>query len=49
MARPGTVLAPAAMGEQLANGGRFDVHRLGRRRVRDIGRIDICSIKSLPA
>ncbi|CAB4711441.1 unannotated protein [freshwater metagenome] len=49
MARPGTVLAPTAMGEQLANGGRFDVHRLGRRRVRDIGRIDICSIKSLPA
>ncbi len=45
MARPGTVLAPAEFGAQLTNDPRFNVRRVGRRRVRDIGRIDICTIE----
>ena len=43
-ARPGTVLAPGELGELLAGDGRFAVRRISSKRIRDIGRIDVCTI-----
>jgi adenylate cyclase len=44
IARPGSVLAPADLGELLAGDARFSVRRIPSKRVRDIGRIDVCRI-----
>ena len=42
IARPGTVLAPAEVGEFLARDPRFAVRRISTKRIRDIGRIEVC-------
>jgi adenylate cyclase len=44
LARPGTVLAPAEVGAALEHDARFVIRRVPQRRVRDIGRIDVCAI-----
>jgi adenylate cyclase len=44
IARPGTVLAPAEVGQLLAGDARFAVRRIPSKRIRDIGRIEVCSI-----
>jgi adenylate cyclase len=44
IARPNTVLAPAELGELLTGDGRFSVRRTFSKRIRDIGRIDICVV-----
>lgn len=41
MARPGTVLASAAIGEALADDEHFTMRRISGRKVRDIGRVDV--------
>jgi adenylate cyclase len=44
LARPGTVLAPADVGSSLEHDERFDVRRAPTRRIRDIGRVEVCTI-----
>jgi adenylate cyclase len=44
IARPGTVLAPAEVGQLLAGDARFAVRRIPSKRIRDIGRIEVCSV-----
>jgi adenylate cyclase len=46
LARPGTVLVPAELGAVLERDPRFAVRRAPSRRVRDIGRVEVCTIKS---
>lgn len=41
MARPGTVLASAEIGEALADDAHFTIRRISGRKVRDIGRVDV--------
>jgi len=48
LARPSTVLAPAGLGELLAGDARFAVRRIPSKRIRDIGRIDVCAISRAP-
>jgi len=45
MARPGTVLASAEVAMALEGDARFKVRRIQGRRVRDIGRVDVCRIE----
>jgi adenylate cyclase len=45
LARPGTVLAPSELGAELEHDGRFVVRRAPSRRVRDIGRVELCTIR----
>ena len=42
IARPGTVLAPAEVGEALGSDPRFAVRRISTKRIRDIGRVEVC-------
>jgi adenylate cyclase len=42
IARPGTVLAPAEVGEVLGRDPRFAVRRISTKRIRDIGRVEVC-------
>jgi adenylate cyclase len=44
LARPGTVLAPSDLGAALEDDPRFVVRRIPSRRVRDIGRVELCTI-----
>jgi adenylate cyclase len=44
LARPGTVVAPSEIGAALERDPRFVVRRVSSRRVRDIGRVELCSI-----
>ena len=46
LARPGTVLAPSELGAALEHDPRFVVRRASSRRVRDIGRVELCTIKA---
>jgi adenylate cyclase len=46
LARPGTVLAPSEIGAALEHDPRFAVRRASSRRVRDIGRVELCTIKA---
>ncbi len=48
LARPSTVLAPAELGEQIAGDPRLHVRRISSKRIRDIGRVDICVIGRAP-
>lgn len=41
MARPGTVLASAEIGQALADDEHFTMRRIAGRKVRDIGRVDV--------
>ncbi len=41
MARPGTVLASAEIGEALADDEHFTMRRISGRKVRDIGKVDV--------
>jgi adenylate cyclase len=45
MARPQTVLASAELAMALEGDARFKVRRIQGRRVRDIGRVDVCRIE----
>lgn len=45
IARPGSVLAPSELGDAIAHDDRFHVRRLASRRIRDIGRVDICILE----
>jgi adenylate cyclase len=45
IARPGSVLAPAELGDAIAHDERFHVRRISSRRIRDIGRVDICVLE----
>ncbi|MEX2254232.1 MAG: adenylate/guanylate cyclase domain-containing protein [Acidimicrobiia bacterium] len=49
LARPGTVLAPADLATALEHDPRFVVRRVSTRRVRDIGRVDMCAIGAAPS
>ena len=44
LARPGTVLAPAELGDSLPPDGFF-VRRVPTRRIRDIGKIEVCAVE----
>jgi adenylate cyclase len=46
LARPGTVLAPLALGARLEGEGAFAVRRVPARRIRDIGRVEVCAIQA---
>jgi adenylate cyclase len=46
LARPGTVLAPADVGASLQRHPGFSVRRIPPRRVRDIGRVEVCAIEA---
>jgi adenylate cyclase len=46
LARPGTVLAPSDLGAALEHDPRFLVRRIPSRRVRDIGRVELCTINA---
>jgi adenylate cyclase len=46
LARPGTVLAPADLGARLEADRFFVVRRVLPRRIRDIGRVEVCTIQS---
>jgi len=48
LARPGTVLAPAELGAVLEHDERFAIRRAQSRRIRDIGRVDVCTIEAAP-
>ena len=41
MARPGTVLASAEVGAELADDAHFSMRRISGRKVRDIGKVDV--------
>jgi hypothetical protein len=45
MARPGTVLASGELGIAVETDERFRVRRIRARKVRDIGRVDVCRIE----
>ena len=45
VARPGSVLAPAEIGDTIGHDERFHVRRVASRRIRDIGRIDVCVLE----
>jgi adenylate cyclase len=44
LARPGTVLASAELGDAVRDDPRFSVRRISARRVRDIGRVDVARV-----
>jgi len=46
LARPGTVLAPQDLGARLEGDRFFVVRRALPRRIRDIGRVEVCTIQS---
>ncbi len=45
LARPGSILGSAELGAAVANDARFAVRRVFARKIRDIGRVDICRIE----
>jgi adenylate cyclase len=44
LARPGSVLAPAEVGTAIDGDSRFRIRRIASRRVRDIGRVELCVV-----
>ena len=46
LARPGTVLAPQELGARLEREASFVVRHKSARRIRDIGRVEVCTIES---
>jgi adenylate cyclase len=45
LARPGSILASAELGAAVEHDPRFSVRRISAKRIRDIGRVDVCRIE----